>query len=377
MNKNNPSFEGLVEHLEYIHKITSTNAKSAVNQLLTLRNWVIGYYIVEYEQNGNDKAIYGDNLLKELGNKLNQLNLSEKTLYSYRKFYLVYPQIFSTVSRKLQSLGLQEEIKQLTLDSPVKEDKKTEQKKFSTLSRKFKTDGDSLISKLSYSHIKELLALEDYSERYFYEVECIKSNWSVRELRRQISTNLYFRVGISKKPELLFDNLRNSSPDITVKEPFALEFLGLDAKLAITEDDLEHALIDHLQEFMLELGRGFCFEARQKRILIDDEYYFPDLVFYHRILHCHVIIELKNDEFSHENIGQLNAYVAYFKENEMNPGDNPPIGILLCSKRGNKKKMVEYALSGLDNKLFVSTYMLHLPSKQELEEFIVKEQQDM
>ena len=377
MDKNNPSFEGLVEHLEYIHKITSTNAKSAGNQLLTLRNWVIGYYIVEYEQNGNDKAIYGDNLLRELGNKLNQLNLSEKTLYSYRKFYLVYPQIFSTVSRKLQSLGLQEEIKQLTLDSPVKEDKKTEQKKFSTLSRKFNTDGDSLISKLSYSHIKELLALEDDIERYFYEVECIKSNWSVRELRRQISTNLYFRVGASKKPELLFDNLRNPSPDITVKEPFTLEFLGLDAKLAITEDELEQALIDHLQEFLLELGRGFCFEARQKRILIDDEYYFPDLVFYHRILHCHVIIELKNDEFSHENIGQLNAYVAYFKENEMNPGDNPPIGILLCAKRGNKKKMVEYALSGLDNKLFVSTYMLHLPSKKELEEFIVKEQQDM
>ena len=377
MDKNNPSFQGLVEHLEFIHKITSTNAKSAVNQLLTLRNWVIGYYIVEYEQNGNDKAIYGDNLLKELGNKLNQLNLSEKTLYSYRKFYLVYPQICSTVSRKLQSLGLQEEIKQLSFDSPVKEDKKTEQKKFSTLSRKFNTDGDSLISKLSYSHIKELLALEDDIERYFYEVECIKSNWSVRELRRQISTNLYFRVGISKKPELLFDNLRNPSPDITVKEPFALEFLGLDAKLAITEDELEQALIDHLQEFLLELGRGFCFEERQKRILIDDEYYFPDLVFYHRILHCHVIIELKNDEFSHENIGQLNAYVAYFKENEMNPGDNPPIGILLCAKRGNKKKMVEYALSGLDNKLFVSTYMLHLPSKQELEEFIVKEQQDM
>ena len=110
----------------------------------------------------------------------------------------------------------------------------------------------------------------------------------------------------------------------------------------------------------------------KKRILIDDEYYFPDLVFYHRILHCHIIIELKNDEFSHENIGQLYAYVAYFKENEMNPGDNPLIGILLCAKRGNKKKMVEYALSGLDNKLFVSTYMLHLPSKEELEEFIVR-----
>ena len=377
MNKLIPSFEGLVEHLEYIHKITSTNAKSAVNQLLTLRNWVIGYYIVEYEQNGNDKAIYGDNLLKELGKKLDQLNLSEKTLYSYRKFYLVYPQIFSTVSRKLKSLGLKEEIKQLTFDSSVSIPLKTDQKKFSTVSRKFKTDGDSLISKLSYSHIKELLAIEDGLERYFYEVECIKSNWTVRELRRQIATNLYFRAGVSKNPELLLENLRQPSLDITVKDPFALEFLGLDTRLALTEDELEQALIEHLQDFLLELGKGFCFEARQKRILIDDEYYYPDLVFYHRILHCHVIIELKNDEFSHENIGQLNSYVAYFKENEMNPGDNPPIGILLCAKRGKKKKMVEYALSGLDNKLFVSTYMLHLPSKKELEEFIVKEQKDI
>ena len=377
MNKNNPSFEGLVEHLEYIHKITSTNAKSAVNQLLTLRNWVIGYYIVEYEQSGNDRAVYGDNLLKELGSKLEQINLSEKTLYSYRKFYLIYPQIFSTVSRKLKSLGIKEEIEQLSLDLLTDEVDQSSKQKFSTVSRKFKTSGEKLISNLSFSHIRELLAIEDDFERYFYEVECIKSNWSVRELRRQISTNLYFRAGASNNPELLFKNLRHSSPDITVKEPFALEFLGLDTRLTLTEDELEQALIDHLQEFLLELGKGFCFEARQKRILIDDEYYYPDLVFYHRILHCHVIIELKNDEFSHENIGQLNAYVAYYKENEMNPGDNPPIGILLCAKRGNKKKMVEYALSGLDNKLFVSTYMLHLPSKKELEEFIVKEQKDI
>jgi len=128
-----------------------------------------------------------------------------------------------------------------------------------------------------------------------------------------------------------------------------------------------------LQKFLLELGYGFCFEARQKRIIIDDEYYFADLVFYHRILHCHVIIELKNDEFRHEHLGQLNAYVSYYRENEMNSGDNLPIGILLCTHKG--KKMVEYDLAGMDNKLFVSHYMLQLPDKKELERFILKEKE--
>ncbi len=128
-----------------------------------------------------------------------------------------------------------------------------------------------------------------------------------------------------------------------------------------------------MQKFLLELGYGFCFEARQKRIIIDDEYYFADLVFYHRILHCHVIIELKNDEFRHEHLGQLNAYVSYYRENEMNSGDNLPIGILLCTHKG--KKMVEYAIAGMDNKLFVSQYMLQLPDKKELERFILKEKE--
>ena len=157
--------------------------------------------------------------------------------------------------------------------------------------------------------------------------------------------------------------------------PFTFEFLGLDAKDAVSESDLEQALMDHLQEFMLELGQGFCFEARQKRIVIDDKYYFIDLVFYNRLLHCNVIIELKNDEFKHEDLGQLNAYVGYYKKNEMMAGDNPPVGILLCTDKGSQ--MVEYALSGMDNQLFVSTYMLHLPDKKKLEEFMLKEMAEM
>ncbi len=162
---------------------------------------------------------------------------------------------------------------------------------------------------------------------------------------------------------------------LSIKDPFTFEFLGLDARNAVSESDLEQALVDHLQEFMLELGEGFCFETRQKRIIVDDKYYFIDLVFYNRLLHCNVIIELKNDEFKHEDLGQLNAYVGYYKKNEMTEGDNPPVGILLCTDKGSQ--MVEYALSGMDNQLFVSTYMLHLPDKKKLEEFMLKEMEEM
>ena len=248
----------------------------------------------------------------------------------------------------------------------------TEQK-CSTMSSKFETPPEILISRLSFSHIREIMTIEDPFERFFYEFECIKGIWSVRELRRQITTNLYVRAGISKKPEQLLNQMINNdySAVMTIKEPITLEFLGLEAKESIDEYDLEQALIDHLQEFMLELGHGFCFEGRHKRILIDGEYYFPDLVFYNRILHCSVIVELKNEEFTHENFGQLNAYVGYYKENEMNPGDNPPVGILLCTRKG--KKMVEYACAGVDNQLFVSEYMLQLPDKKRLEDFLIKQ----
>ena len=279
------------------------------------------------------------------------------TLFKWcRQFYILYPQIGATVSRQfsLPDFG-----------------------KSATASHQFITKPDVLVNNLSFSHIREILVIDDAFERFFYETECIKCNWSVRELRRQIKTNLYVRAGISKKPELLIQSSEDNCniTMITIKDPFTFEFLGLDAKEAVSESDLEQALMDHLQEFMLELGEGFCFEARQKRIVIDDKYYFIDLVFYNRLLHCNVIIELKNDEFKHEDLGQLNAYVGYYKKNEMAEGDNPPVGILLCTDKGSE--MVEYALSGMDNQLFVSTYMLHLPGKKKLQEFILKEMEDM
>ena len=240
-----------------------------------------------------------------------------------------------------------------------------------TTSDKFITPADKLISHLSFSHIVEILTVDDPLARFFYETECIKCCWSVKELRRQVATNLYFRAGVSKKPELLLQRTEiNTTPALTIKDPFSFEFLDLRPE-AFTETDLENALITHLQDFLLEMGKGFCFEARQKRMIIDDEYYFADLVFYNRILHCNVIVELKDDEFKHADLSQLNAYVSYYRENEMNEGDNPPIGILLCTRKG--EKMVEYALAGMDNNLFVSTYMLALPDKETLQEFILSE----
>jgi len=363
------TFNQLVRDVSFVHNITSSSARSAVNQLLTIRNWIIGAYIVEYEQKGCDKAEYGSHLLENLSKSLRIKGLERNQLNLCRIFYLKYPQIYSTVSSKLEQGYLLPGMSKLLNEKGLADN----MKKCSTASSRFETPPDILVSKLSFSHIREIMTLDDPFERFFYEIECIKGIWSVRELRRQISSNLYFRAGISQKPELLIENLDEvgCNPEISIKDPFAFEFLGIEAKEVVSETDLEKALMDHLQDFLLEMGTGFCFEARQKRILIDDDYYFPDLILYNRILHCSVIVELKNEEFSHENLGQLDAYVSYYKENEMYEGDNPPIGILLCTRKG--KKMVEYAKAGMDNNLFVSTYMLHLPDKSQLEEFLIRE----
>lgn len=358
------SFDHLSELVLQLHDSAYSATVKAINRFATIRNYVIGFYIVEYEQHGNDRAKYGDRLLKRLAESVNKRGINETILKNCRRFYLAYPQIkvyltaiSPTASKK--SLG----------KSPTASDKSSQISP--TLSDNFITPAAELVSKLSFSHIVEILTIDDPLARFFYETECIRCCWSVKELRRQISTNLYFRAGVSQKPELLLERTEiNTSPAITIKDPFSFEFLGLRPE-AFTENDLENALIGHLQEFLLEMGKGFCFEARQKRMIIDDEYYFADLVFYNRILHCNVIIELKDDEFRHADLSQLNAYVSYFRENEMNIGDNPPVGILLCTRKGDK--MVEYALAGMDNDLFVTTYMLSLPDKKTLQEFLLKE----
>lgn len=358
------SFDHLSELVLQLHDSAYSATVKAINRFATIRNYVMGFYIVEYEQHGNDRAKYGDRLLKRLAESVNKRGINETILKNCRRFYLAYPQIkvyLTAISPTASKKSLEK--------SPTASDKSSQISP--TLSDNFITPAAELVSKLSFSHIVEILTIDDPLARFFYETECIRCCWSVKELRRQISTNLYFRAGVSQKPELLLERTEiNTSPAITIKDPFSFEFLGLRPE-AFTENDLENALIGHLQEFLLEMGKGFCFEARQKRMIIDDEYYFADLVFYNRILHCNVIIELKDDEFRHADLSQLNAYVSYFRENEMNIGDNPPVGILLCTRKGDK--MVEYALAGMDNDLFVSTYMLSLPDKKTLQEFLLKE----
>ena len=363
------SFEELSQYVVETHTYAQGCAMKAINQMATLRNWLIGCYIVEYEQNGSDRAKYGDRLLKRLEERVNTKGLNETLFLAARRFYSFYPQIADIISPSIHPILSDKS----SVDNEISATASPESAISATASPKFVTPASILISRLSFSHIREIMLQDDPLARFFYETECIKGTWSVRELRRQIASNLYFRSGVSKDPAKLLASIvpEKNTTALAIRQPFAFEFLGLKAKDVITEGDLEDALISHLQEFLLELGKGFCFEDRQKRMIIDDEYYYADLVFYNRILHCSVIVELKNDEFRHEYLGQLNAYVSYYKENEMYEGDNPPVGILLCTHKG--EKMVEYAIAGMDNHLFVSTYMLQLPDKTTLENFLLKE----
>lgn len=272
-------------------------------------------------------------------------------------FYRTYPQIVQTVSAQFATLlpghmvGLE---------------------KVPTPSTQTGVSPEELLSSLSYSHFAELLSLEDPLKRTFYERECIRGTWAVRELRRQISSLYFERSSLSRNPEKLSAQVEagaeSASTAFTLRDPYIFEFLGLKTRDVVEESDLEEALLSKLEEFLLELGRGFCFEARQKRIRIGDEYYFVDLVFYHRILKCHVLLELKVDEFRHEHIGQLNTYVTWYKRHEMTAGDNPPIGLLLCTRKDHA--LAEYALAGMDNQLFVNRYQLELPSREDIQRFI-------
>lgn len=375
----NNTFEQLAQNILTVDNSMQGFAVKAVNQAATLRNWIIGGYIIEYEQYGSDRATYGDRLIENLSKRINKPGLGSSLLRKMRAFYTAYPsvgqlfEIRQTVSVEFDTL-----IRQTLSVISSKANSNLPLPANTVLPTEFSTPAEVLVSCLSFSHIIELLSIEDPLVRFFYETECIKGVWSVRELRRQIASNLHVRIGLSadkmKAMQLADSKAERQSVSLQIRDPYTFEFLGLKAKDVVTESDIEEALILHLQEFLLEMGKGFCFEARQKRIIIDGEYYFADLVFYNRLLHCSVIVEIKNDVFRHEHIGQLNAYVSYYTENEMQPGDNPPVGILLCTQKG--KKMVEYALGNMDNQLFVSTYQLQLPDRHQLEQFIIDECQD-
>lgn len=359
--------DGLVQAITHLHEHFQTQAARAVNVSLTLRNWLIGRYIREYELKGSDRAAYGEQLFDVLAERLTAKgvsNCNRRQLYRYRDFFQAYPGIVGTLSP--QSLSLMPSGNQAA-------------GRVGTPSPQSGVSAEELLTRLSYSHFELLTALEDPLKRTFYECECLRGNWSVRELKRQIASLYYERSGLSRNKKKLSALVRAKAepqaPAQVIRDPYVFEFLGLTPRETMTESALEDLLLDKLHGFLLELGRGFCFEARQKRLLIGDEHFFVDLVFYHRILKCHVLIELKVDGFKHEYLGQLNTYVNWFRKHEMADGDNPPVGLLLCTQKN--RALIEYALAGMDNHLFVSRYQLELPKKEEIQRFLEQQMQDV
>ena len=377
------NFEALANQIDAIQHTLQAQAAHAVNLTLTARNWLIGYYIVEFEQNGEDRAAYGEKLLKKLESRLNTKGLTERRFREFRRLYQVYPQLQNAV---IQYLNSNAEIRRLAtaeFKEPIRRLVTAKSSDATTpLSTAFYNSveswmipADRLFNRLSSTHLTTISEIDNPVKRAFYEMETIRGCWSVKELERQIHSLYYERSGLSQNKEALSALVQQQAAQLQPKDvintPVTLEFLGLNDRALVTESDLEQSILDNLQNFLLEMGHGFCFEARQKRILIDGDYYFADLVFYHRILKCHIIVELKIDRFRHEYASQLNMYLNYYKAEIMQPDDNPPVGILLCTEKGDT--LVKYATAGLDPNIFVQKYMVELPTEDEIKKFISRE----
>lgn len=314
-----------------------TNARDKVYQTANFTMveayWQIGKSIVK-EQNGEERAEYGTGLLKELSKQMTQdfgRGFTVANLKNMRQFYLIFP------------------------------------------------NGYALRSELSWTHYRLLMRVENDNARQFYMDEAVKSQWSTRQLERQINTFFYERLLSSKNKENVAQEIQTLEPEKTpediIRDPYVLEFLGLSPNDDFYESDLEQALITHLQKFLLELGRGFSFVARQKRITFDGRHFRIDLVFYNYILKCFVLIDLKIGDLTHQDLGQMQMYVHYYERELMNEGDNPPIGIVLCADKSDA--VVRYTLPEGETQVFASKYKLYLPTEEELLKELKKEYQAM
>jgi predicted nuclease of restriction endonuclease-like (RecB) superfamily len=371
------NFDTLVADIQTTHEWFVQQTARQINTSLTLRNWLFGMYIVEYEQNGHDKATYGKQVVESLAQqfKIRRIKLGKSQLYICRDFYSTYPHFWQFILEGMAQANaqpLQQRLSALQTNSSI----------FQTLSGKLDTDRSEpskLLNQLTFSHFTELLKYPEPLKRLFYETETLVNSWSVRELRRAMDSLLFERTGLSRNVETVLKPHRHGSgilqPSEVIRDPYVLDFLGLTPSSDLTESDLEQAIINHLQLFLMEVGRGFCFEARQKRISFDNRHYRIDLVFYHRILKCHVLIDLKIGQFDHADAGQMNLYLNYFRENEMTEGDQLPIGIILCADKN--ETLVKYATGGLSQQIFVSKYLLNLPSEAALRQIIQQEQQKL
>lgn len=322
------------------------NAIKAINIELIIANWKVGRYIVDFEQHGKQRAEYGKELLVTLSADLKVKfgkGFSRSSLQLMRLFYIHYPKFQPLVDKDL--------IRQ-------------------TVSGEFSKSQTPSGIFLSWSHYAELLTISDELARSFYETQAINENWSFREMKRQIDSALFQRLALSKDKDGVMalaekGQVIDKSDDL-IKDPYIFEFLNIPKGSVIKESGLEKKLIDNLQKFLLELGKGFSFVARQFKVTVDNEHMFVDIVFYHRILRCFVLIDLKTKKVKHQDIGQMNFYLNYFKHEENVEGDNDPIGIIIAADKN--EFLVKYATGGLSNKIFVSKYQLYLPDQKLLEE---------
>ena len=376
------TIDQLSQQIIQVQDVMQVQATHAINLSLTARNWLIGHHIVEYEQCGKDRAQYGTQLLNNLAAKINRRGLNARRLREFRLFYSRYPQlgpkVISFIGKLVQGnndIASFEIWQSPTAKLQNVENQENEIWRLATAKlEQYQTPPDKLFQRLNFTSLLYLSSIDDDIKRAFYEQEAIAGCWTVKELDRQVSSLYFERMGLSKDKLALRKFAETGSevmqPKHTIHDPVTLEFLDLQQQDIFTESKLEAEILNHLQHFLLEMGKGFCFEARQRRILVDQDYFKADLIFYHRILKCHVIVDLKIDRFRHEYASQLNLYLNYYRHEVMQPDDNPPIGLLLCTDYG--ETTVKYATEGMSQNLFVSKYRLQLPSEDEIRNYLME-----
>lgn len=357
-----PPLQQLVALFETTHREFHTRAAKAVDTQLVARNWLFGWYLVEFENAAADRSeIYGKSLIPNLAAELKSAGLrgcSATNLKKFREFYQAYQQIETEES---DSVGMISEIRQtLSVESLATVGKADLRTASEALAPRFN---------LGWSHYVTLLGIKEPDQRNFYEIEAGANDWSVRELKRQIDSSLFDRLALSRDKDeikrLASEGQLVAKAADLIKNPYVLEFLELDERNTYSESDLETAIIDKLEHFLLELGKGFLFEARQKRFTFDEDHYYVDLVFYNRLLRCYALIDLKIGELTHQDLGQMQMYVNYYDRHVKLDEEAPTIGIILCKRK--KDALVEITLPKESN-IHASEYKLYLPSKEELEE---------
>ena len=360
------NYQQLLALFKETHHELQQRAARSVDTSLVIRNWLFGWYIVEFEQGGAERAeLYGKRLIDKLSRELKTLGLkgiSSTSLRQCRTFYLAYKKIGQAVpaqssDARIALPEIQQAVPVISFDT-IAIAPKMLQDLTATLAGSFS---------LGWTHYVALLTISNANERRFYEIEARENSWGARELERQIAASLYERLALSRDKkgirQLSEKGLIIEKPADVIKSPFVLEFLDLEEKSAYSEHALETAIIDHLEHFLLELGKGFLFEARQRRFTFDNDHFYVDLVFYNRLLRCYVLIDLKRDKLTHQDLGQMQMYVNYFDRYVKTEDELPTIGILLCHRKHDA--LVELTLPK-DSNIFASKYQLYLPSKEEL-----------